>query len=253
MISASNIAKKHTHFHHINQGITVAQVTDNVQGIELAKKILYDITDAKTTVYLSGGKTPKALYEQLAQEEQIKPGAVGIVDERFGKKFHGHSNEKMIRETGLMRYLEILDIPFYPILQNETSREETANLYDEKVRHLNATFHQSIAILGIGVDGHTSSLAPNRKDFKNPMFDPMQSHLLVSEFNDPKSFYGERVGMTFLGLSMIDLNLVLVFGEDKKEALDALFDEGPEEEIPSRFFKRPDIANKTLFITDQKV
>ncbi len=253
MTSAADIAKKHTHLHHANQNITIAQVSDSDQGIVLAKKILYEVTDATTTLYLSGGRTPKSLYEQLAQEEQIKPGAVGMVDERFGKKFHGNSNEKMIRETGFLRYLEILDIPFYPILQNETNREDTARFYDEKVRHLNATFHQSVAILGIGTDGHTSSLAPNRKDFKNPMFDPMRNHLLVSEFNDPKSFYGERVGMTFLGLSMIDLHIVLIFGDDKKDALDALFENGAEEEIPSRFFKRPDIANKTLFITDQNV
>ncbi len=176
-----------------------------------------------------------------------------MVDERFGKKFHGNSNEKMLRESGLLRYLEILDIPFYPILQNEQSRAKTAEIYDEKIRHLNATFHESVAILGIGVDGHTSSVAPNRSGFTNPMFDPAQSHLFVSEFNDPKSFYGARVGMTFLGLSMLDLLVVLVFGDDKKDALEAMFSDGSEEELPARFFKRQEIATKTLFITDQNV
>ena len=162
MIAPVQLVRKHTNLQHANQGITVAQVQDSEQGVTLSKKILYDVVSSRTTLYLSGGRTPKALYEQLAQEEHIKPGAVGMVDERFGKKFHGNSNEKMIRETGLLRYLEILDIPFYPILQNEIDREETASLYDEKVRHLNATFHESVAILGIGADGHTSSLAPNR-------------------------------------------------------------------------------------------
>jgi 6-phosphogluconolactonase/glucosamine-6-phosphate isomerase/deaminase len=42
-----------------------------------------------------------------------------------------------------------------------------------------------------------------------------------------------------------------VFGEDKQRALDGLFEEGAEEEIPARFFKRHEIAEKTLFITDQ--
>lgn len=276
MIAIHSVLKKHSVRHHENQGITVASVADASVGIELAKTVLYEIVDSKTTLYLSGGRTPKALYEQFAQDEIIKPGAVGIVDERFGKKFHGNSNEKMIRETGLQRYLEILDIPFYPILgpceevrrskpvgneiaalssvaRNNECREETAENYDEKVRHLNATFPQSVAILGIGADGHTSSIAPNRKEFKNPMFDPERSHLLVSEFNDPKSFYAERVGMTFLGLSMLDVLLVLVFGDDKAEPMEAMFEDGSEQEIPARFFKRPEIAAKTLFITDQKV
>jgi 6-phosphogluconolactonase len=253
MIDISAFLNKYNIHHHLNEDITIANVSDASAGIALTKRVLYEVVDQKTTLYLSGGRTPKTLYEELAQEELIKPGAVGIVDERFGKKFHGNSNEKMIRDTGLLRYLEILDIPYYPILQNETGRKETAEIYDEKVRHLNATFPQSVAILGLGVDGHTSSIAPNRKDFKNPMFEPDQNHLLVSEFKDPKSFYGERVGMTFLGLSMIDLNIVLIFGDDKQEALDAMFDDGKEEDIPARFYKRPDIAKKTLFITDQKV
>lgn len=253
MISISAYFSRYRIPHHLNQGITIASVSDAVAGVSLAKQILDEVVSRRTVLYLSGGRTPKALYEALADEESIKPGAVGMVDERFGKKFHGNSNEKMLRETGFLRYLEMIDIPFYPILQNETKREETANFYDEKMRHLNAVFPESVAILGIGNDGHTSSIAPKRKDFKNPLFDSTKSHLLVASLNDTKGFYGERVGMTFLGLSMIDLNIVLVFGEDKKIAMEAVFNDGSEEEIPARFYKRPEIATKTLFITDQKV
>jgi 6-phosphogluconolactonase len=251
MIDLSTYVTKENLRTHKNMGITVSQVGDAQAGIVLADKILSDLVNRKTALYLSGGNTPKALYTKFATDETLHPGAVGLVDERFGKKFHNNSNERMIRETGLTRYLEIRDIPFYPILQQEMGRVATAQLYDEKVRHLNVTFPQSIAILGIGVDGHTSSLAPNRDDFKNPMFEPAQQSLFVSEFNDPKSFYGERIGMTFTGLSMIDLLMVLVFGEDKRKALDALFEDGSEEEIPARFLKRSGIAEKTILITDQ--
>ena len=253
MTQLNESLKQHSIRNHINTGITVAQVVDMQVGIELADTILTDIVDRRTSLYLSGGNTPKGLYTKFAQEEHLHPGAVGLVDERFGKKFHDNSNEKMIAETGFTRYLEIKDIPFYPILQPELDREETALLYDEKVRHLTVTFPRSVAILGIGVDGHTSSVAPDRSDFKNPMFTPAQNSLFVSEFDDPKSFYGERVGMTFLGLSMLDTLVVLAFGDDKKEALERMFADGKEEDLPARFFKRPDIAEKTLFITDQNI
>lgn len=253
MMAITDYLSRYRIKHHLNQGIHIANIADAESGVSLANKILSELVSSRTTLYLSGGRTPKALYESLAHEETIRPGSVAMVDERYGKKFHGNSNEKMFRETGFPRYLEMINIPFFPILQNEASRDETAEIYDEKVRHLNATFPESVAILGIGADGHTSSIAPNRKDFKNPIFDPEQNHLMVSSFNDPKSFYGERVGMTFLGLSMIDLNIVLIFGQDKKDAMEAVFDDGKEEDIPARFFKRPEIANKTLFITDQNV
>lgn len=237
--------------HHRNQGVIICPVKDANSGINLTKDLLYHVVDKRTILYLSGGKTPKNLYTQLAQEGTLLPGAVGLVDERYGKKFHPNSNEKMISETELLRYLTIRGIPFYPLLQSEKSREETAELYDQKMRELTTIFPKSIAIMGLGSDGHTSGIAPNRKNFTNPMFDTSQKNLFVSEFDDPKSAYGERVGMTFLGLTMQDLLIVLVFGEDKKKALASMFESGSEQEIPARFYTRPEIAQKTLIITDQ--
>jgi len=245
-----HILTQHNILHHENEGIQICQVHGPHEGITLTKALLYELVDQKTALYLSGGKTPKSLYEKLAVEEQLLPGAVGIVDERFGKKFHPTSNEKMLQETGLLRYLQMRSIPFYPILQQDKNREETAEAYDQQLRELNTIFPKSIAVMGIGTDGHTAGIAPNRSDFINPFFSSEQKHLLVSEFNDKKSFYQERVGMTFLGLSMMDLLVVLVFGEDKKDALTAMFTEGSEDALPSRFYKRPAIAQKTLLITD---
>lgn len=244
--------KKNNVFFHKNQGITVANVKDSITGVDLVSKVLYEVIDRKTVLYLSGGSTPKILYSRLAQEEKLFPGAVGQVDERFGPDFHQSSNQLMIKGTGLLRYLQIRDIPFYPILQNKT-REETARNYDEKIRELNAIFQKNVAIMGIGDDGHTSGIAPNRIGFTNPMFDQSRKHVLVSEFDDQKSKYKERVAMTFFGLEMQDLLILLVFGEDKKEALLKMFEDGSEEDIPARFYKRPEIAKKTLLITDQQI
>lgn len=249
----SSILQTHNILSHSNTGITMCTVADSSAGVGLAKELLYGIVDSRTALYLSGGKTPKSLYEQLAREEQLQAGAVGMVDERYGKKLHTKSNEKMIRETELLRYLEIRGVPFYPMLQPDKEREETAAAYDEMVRYLHALFPRSVAVLGIGADGHTAGVAPNRKDFKNPLFAPSHKDLFVSAFDDPKSFYGQRVSMTFLGLSMVDVFLVLVFGEDKKESLRLLFEQGSEEEIPARFYTRPEIAKKTILITDQGI
>ena len=131
---------------HLNVGIRICVVENQKEGIELAKSLLNAVVDTRTVLYLSGGKTPKDFYRKLAKEEKIIPGAVGLVDERFGEKFHPKCNEFMIKQTGLSRYLEIRDIPFYPILTNNKSREEAAEEYDNLYRSLNTIFQRSIGI-----------------------------------------------------------------------------------------------------------
>lgn len=232
-------------------------VTDSEEGFSLAKDMLYEISDKKTALYLSGGKTPKEFYTALAKEEKLVVGAVGLIDERFGEPMHEKSNEQMIQQSGLIGYLHYKHIPFYSVLQppplfTDTGKQDDtiqakAQAYDQTVRFLCNGFSKSIGILGIGTDGHIAGIPAGEKEIKNGQ----QS--VVTYFTNFPGPQKQRITMTFLGLSMLDLNLVLVFGEDKKQALEKMFHEGSEEEIPARFFKRPDIAQKTLLITDQKV
>lgn len=244
---------------HPNEGITVAKVSLMYEGFKLARDLLYTVIDKKTVLYLSGGQTPKGLYTNLANDKKLVPGAVALIDERYGSKFHNNSNEKMIRDTGLLPYLETQGTPFYPILQEgHPGLQETADNYDMTVRYLVAGFPKSFGILGIGTDGHTAGIAGNRpaslgyEGFTNPLFENSKT-TFVSSFADLQGPFKERVTMTFTGLAMLDFFLVLVFGEDKQEALQLMFAEGSEEEVPARFYKRPEIAKRTLLITDQKV
>ncbi len=244
------------------EGINIAQVSTMYDGFRTARELLYDLVDKTTVLYLSGGRTPKDLYENLANDKKIMSGAVALIDERYGIKGHNTSNEKMIEESGLLPYFRENGVPFYPILQeNQLGLQETADNYDMTLRYLFAGFQKRVGILGIGLDGHTAGIAGNRQnsaefsvqDFHNRMFDDDQKNMLASSYADLQGMFKERVSMTFLGLSMIDIFIVLVFGEDKKDALTKVFSEGSEEEIPGRFFKRPEIARRTLLITDQKV
>lgn len=230
----------------------IVVVENPEKGIQKAKEILYEKVDKRTVLFLSGGSTPKALYEVLSKDKIIRPAAVGMVDERYGERFHSTSNELMIRETGFLAYLKNQGIPFYPILQKKKTLEETMLDYDQITRDLFFKFPRSVAVMGVGKDGHTSSIIPNRKGFTNPMFEEANQHQFVGSFDDSKSDYKERVGMTFAGLALIDFFIVLIFGKDKKKTLLKILENGSLEEIPARFFPQ-DASEKTLVITDQKV
>lgn len=249
---------------HRNQGILIVPVVDQAQGIRVVKDILYTLVDKKTALFLSGGRTPKEILKRIAQEKKLEVGIVGQVDERYGKSMHENSNEKMFEESGFLAYLKQQQITFTSMLdtsgsrigvRDDSLREMIAEEYDQLLRSLFTVYQKSVATLGIGADGHIAGIAPSAKqnNFINPLFSKERQHLLVSEINDDSGPFGERITMTFLGLSMMDVLMPIVFGEDKKDALEKMFDGGKEEDIPARFLKRPEIAPKTIIVTDQLV
>jgi 6-phosphogluconolactonase/glucosamine-6-phosphate isomerase/deaminase len=233
-------------------GISVTKVDSEKAGSNTAKELLYEITDAGTLLFLSGGNTPAVLYSMMAAERRLAIGAAAMVDERYGKPMHENSNELMIKKSGLMDYFKRQKIPFYRILDKDQNLANSAFRYNETVGSLFSRYPKSVAILGVGEDGHLAGIAPNRPDFSNPLFSADCSSQLVSFFEDPYVF-GQRVTMTTKGLSMLNILIVLVFGEKKKDALSRLFKRGPVAKVPSRFLKRPKIAHKTLLITDQDI
>ncbi|HUD09281.1 MAG TPA: 6-phosphogluconolactonase [Patescibacteria group bacterium] len=227
----------------------IIKVKNPEEGIEVCKKLLYEIVSKKSVLFLSGGSTPKVLYQKLAEEKKLKAGAVALVDERFGEKLHENSNEKMIQDTGLIQNLSEQNTRFYPILRDKDIGE-TAKDYDETVRYLFNYFPKSVGILGVGVDGHTAGLPAG---MTNDQYQMSNKTDLVTSFDDFPAAQKERITLTFLGLSKLDQIIVLVFGKDKKKALRLMFKSGSIAEIPSRTLSTKEISDKVTLITDQVI
>ena len=227
----------------------IIRVKNPQEGIEVCKKLLYEKVSKKSALFLSGGSTPKTLYEILTKEKNLKAGAVALIDERFGEKLHENSNEKMIQDAGLIQFLTQQNIRFYPIIENKNQEDSTKD-YDETMRYVFNYFPKSIGILGIGADGHTAGI-PAIVEISRKILNDKSS--LVSFYDDQESFYKQRITLTFLALSKLDEIIVLVFGKDKKKALKLMFKEGSVAEIPSRFLNTKEIEEKVTLITDQVV
>lgn len=259
-------------------------VSSREEGVEKAKQILYEKIDRRTVLFLSGGQSPKPLYEVLAKEKKIFPIAAAMIDERYGPVMHEKSNEKMIKSTGLLSYFKKKHIAWHPILQKGLSREETAEQYDETVRKLFFQLPKSVAVMSIGADGHTAGIRPmlpipayrpplprgdQRRDAGRDFIIPSETVSqnveepfgqgyktlsgsgMVGEYNDTTGPFGERITLTFQALSMIDYFLLWVFGSEKKKALRKMFEKGSEQEVPARFYIREEISERTVLITDQ--
>lgn len=218
---------------------------------EIISEILQKYSDQKTALFLSGGKTPKKLYESIASQKTLKAGAVGLIDERFGKKLHRSSNELMIKSTGLLDYFDSQNVRFYSMLEGKGIEESTRD-YDESLRFIFKYFPKNVGLLGLGGDGHTAGI-PAIAEISRKMMGDQSS--LASHYGAEK--YGQRITMNFNALSVLDLIIILVLGQEKREILAQMFKfSGSQDEIekfPAKFYLKPEIAKKCILITDQIV
>jgi len=119
----------------------------------------------KCIVALSGGSTPKRLYELLSElsEGMIDWPKVHLFwgDERDVPANHSQSNYRMVREALLDR-LKAAKPVVYRIPTGQQSVERAAREYELMMREFacGARFQFDVVLLGLGDDAHTASLFP---------------------------------------------------------------------------------------------
>ncbi len=116
-------------------------------------------------VALSGGSTPKALYQLLAREpyaSQIEWAHVHIFwgDERCVPPDHPDSNYRMTREA-LLQYVPLLTENIHS-LHGDIDPAQASAEYEQQLRMFfgNGLPVFDLILLGMGDDGHTASLFP---------------------------------------------------------------------------------------------
>lgn len=156
------------------------------------------------SVALSGGSTPRALYEQLADMaldwERI---AVYWSDERFVPRGDALSNETMARAALLDRVAAPRVHPMLCAATAWASAERYARLLPETM---------DLVLLGIGSDGHTASLFPG-----SAALDERERTVVVARGPEPAP---ERITLTVPYINGARSVWFLVTGADKAEALE---------------------------------
>jgi len=120
------------------------------------------------TIALSGGSTPKILFELLAQppyKNNIPWEKVIIAfgDERFVPPTSVESNYKMAHDS----LLKHVDIPKKNILAIPTVKittDQSSSTYEKAIKkHISIKNPFDLVLLGIGEEGHTASIFPGSK------------------------------------------------------------------------------------------
>jgi 6-phosphogluconolactonase len=149
------------------------QVFDNPEAVAqaAADRFVQASTEAiaargRFDVALSGGTTPKRVYQLLASKDyrnKVDWGRVHIFfgDERCVPMDHPDSNYRMVREA-LLSQVPIPNENIFPI-QGDGDPKLNAQKYEQQLRKL---FKDSdwprfdLVFLGLGEDAHTASLFP---------------------------------------------------------------------------------------------
>ncbi|MBV8211858.1 MAG: 6-phosphogluconolactonase [Verrucomicrobia bacterium] len=113
-------------------------------------------------IALSGGNTPRPIYQALALEDcDWRKWVVTFGDERCVAPDDNQSNYRMASESFLLVTSpgEVLR------MKGELEPEEAAEEYDTAIQHLGKRFGEQryrhdLILLGLGEDGHTASLFP---------------------------------------------------------------------------------------------
>jgi len=162
-------------------------------------------SQGSASVLLSGGSTPLPVYEKLFQSTQdFSQTHFGLVDDRFVPINHPSSNEGNLRNLFKHR----TDVHFVGMVSDSEN-------YRKSIEHCAADYksfhHGTIAILGMGNDGHFASLFPS----DNPSMEGLTAdHLGIIGTNAP-SEPRQRISTNLPFLLSFQHRILFITGEDK--------------------------------------
>lgn len=215
-----------------------ALATDVVDKLQEAVK-----TRGRAYLVVSGGSTPRGLFETLAGSDLAwDKVTIILADERWVPDDHNDCNERMVREhliTGKARHAELLSlIEGYP--------DRAANL--ATVKHALAEIGAfDVVILGMGLDGHTASLFPDAPELVEGL-QTTEPALMTT----PQLAPHRRVSLSRERLSNTRFGVIHIVGNDKASVLQQAIDSGDQLAYPILNFTRGE-APFTVYFSPQTV
>lgn len=169
------------------------------------------------TVALSGGSTPKLLYQLLADpndhfRKEIRWPSIHFfwTDERHVAPDHSESNYRMANESMLSR-VPVSEHKVHRIKSENPNAAEAAKEYEEEILKFvpGSPPRLDLILLGLGTDGHTASIFPGTEVLHE------RERLVAASYVEKLKSY--RITMTLPLINNAASIVFLVSGPEKAE------------------------------------
>jgi 6-phosphogluconolactonase len=229
-------------------------VLDSAQAVALeGARIFQDSAlkasqrNGKFTVALSGGSTPKGMFQILAADP-FKNGIpwdkcfIFWSDERSVGAEHPDSNYRMANEN-LLSKVPLPAGNIFRMAGESPDLKLAAKSYSEQIGRISPDFSLDLIYLGMGSDGHTASLFPHTKALR-------ENESWVIENHVPK-LNTNRLTFTYKMIQAAKKVVFLTCGKDKAPAFKEVWQGKPNlEEYPSQGITCPD--TNCVWIVDRE-
>lgn len=170
-------------------------------------------------VALSGGSTPKAIYQGILKAAPQNPIDWNCVllfwsDERCVPLDHPDSNYKMAMDAGFSK-LPIPKENIFP-MRGEGDLEKSAKDYEREILEKIPSRSFDLVMLGMGDDGHTASLFP-----KTHGLHPISGRHVIPNYVPQKDTW--RLTLTFECINSASHIVVYVLGKGKAQMVHHVF------------------------------
>ncbi|MFH1670295.1 MAG: 6-phosphogluconolactonase [Patescibacteria group bacterium] len=210
----------------INYLKTQSEVDFINSGVHILKESIQDAISKRgeCMLGLSGGSTPRPIYELLGKEEiDWSKVTIFLVDERYVPPDDDKSNQKMVHET----LLKSATIPESNIIFPDATLplEECVLDYTSKFKKMIDAqgYLPDIVTLGLGEDGHIASLFP-------PVSDAALSdqHFVLHTQTD-RFDVKDRITLTLNVIASAQNHIFFLKGEGKKKVWEAMSESKEDE------------------------
>ncbi|MCG8314463.1 MAG: 6-phosphogluconolactonase [Pseudomonadales bacterium] len=180
-------------------------LTALVHEIEACIKKL-TATQDRFDIAFSGGKSPIPLFKRLAESATIPwdRAFVHLIDERWVPPSSPDSNERLVKTELIDRINS--NVTFEGMFNSHTDCDKAMKTLSIDPPRMD------LAILGMGLDGHTASIFPSSNEYET-LISTTNSYGTCQPFHAPH----ERATMTLAGLLQVETLFLYIPGKEKMD------------------------------------